>query len=384
MTSGVTVAVVGLGFGADFVPLYLCHPDTERVVLVDPDLARRERVARAYGLDPGVSELQEVLEDPEVDALHLLTPVPTHADLVVAALRAGKHVACAVPMATTLADVDRIIEAQRVSGCRYMMMETAVYAREFGAVEAMLHDGAFGDLTLYRGHHVQNLDGFPSYWQGFPPMHYVTHALAPVLALLDTGVDTVTARGTGRLPEHRRSGGFDNPFPAEVGLFTLRDSDVVADVTMAFFQTARRYVEGFSLYGERCGVEWPVDNVGPLTVFDMAGPPDGGRGNVVHSWDLEPVDVVHGLPEPLRQFVEPSEVLLPGMSEPVHVGAHHGGSHPFLVHEFVRTVVEDRPSAIDVLRAAEWTVPGICAHESAMAGGRLVEVPDYRSEPLAD
>jgi predicted dehydrogenase len=381
MSSRVTVAVVGLGFGADFVPLYLSHPDVERVVPVDPDDVRREWVARSYGLDPGTGELREVLADPEVDAVHLLSPVPTHADLVVAALEAGKHVACAVPMATSLADLDRIIEAERRTGRRYMMMETAVFAREFGAVEALLQDGAFGDLTLYRGYHVQNLDGFPSYWQGFPPMHYVTHALAPVLALLDTGVDTVSARGAGRLPEHRRTGGFDNLFPAEVGLFTLRGSDVVADITMAFFQTARGYVEGFSLYGESCGVEWPADNVGPLTVFDMTDPLPGGRGNVVQSWELEPVDVVHALPEPLRRFVQPTEVLLPGMGRPVHVNAHHGGSHPFLVHEFVRSVVEDRPSAIDARRAAEWTAPGICAHESAMAGGRLVEVPDYRTEP---
>lgn len=379
MTGGLTVAVVGLGFGALFTPIYLSHPDVCRVVLVDPDRERREQVARSFGIDPGVSELHEALAHDDVDAVHILTPVFLHADMVVTALEAGKHVACAVPMATSLEDIDRIIRAQRASGRNYMMMETSVYAREYFAVEDMKRAGEFGALTLYRGYHVQNLDGFPTYWQGYPPMHYITHALAPILALEGTTVANVSARGAGRLPDHRRAGGFDNPFPAEVGLFTLRRSDVLVDITMAFFQTARGYVEGFSLYGENRGVEWPADNVGPLMVFDMTAPPAGGRGNVVHVSEHESADRPEQLPEELRGFVQSSDVLLPGMTEPVHVAAHHGGSHPFLVHEFVRSIVEGRPPFIDVRRAAAWTAPGICAHLSAMDGGRLVDVPDYSS-----
>ena len=100
-------------------------------------------------------------------------------------------------------------------------------------------------------------------------MHYLTHALSPGLALLDTEVATVTARGSGVLTDDRRRGGFDNPFPAEVGLFTLRGSAAIAQVTMAFFQTGRSYYEGFSVYGDRGGVEWPADNDGPLTVYAM-------------------------------------------------------------------------------------------------------------------
>jgi hypothetical protein len=56
----------------------------------------------------------------------------------------------------------------------------------------------------------------------------------------------------------------------------------------------------------------------------------------------------------------------------------HNGSHPHLVHEFIRSIAEGRPPAIDSLTAADWTAPGICAHESAMLGGELVVVPDFR------
>ncbi|MEP6796927.1 MAG: Gfo/Idh/MocA family oxidoreductase, partial [Lapillicoccus sp.] len=335
MTTGLTIAVAGLGFGQDFVPIYLSHPDVERVVLVEPDDGRRKQVAACFALDEGYPEIAQALADPDVDAVHILAPVATHADLTVAALEAGKHVACAVPMATTLEDLDRIIAAQKASGQTYMMMETTVYGREYLVVEEMLAAGAFGDLTLYRGFHIQNLEGFPDYWQGYPPMHYVTHALSPILSLLGTRVESVTCHGAGRLNARFDTGGFGNPYPTEVGLFTLEGSDVLADITMSFFQTARSYIEGFALHGDRRGIEWPIDNEGDLTVFDMYPPHEGDRGNRVETSSLTPRDFPDRLPGPLREFTRPTDVLLPGMSRPERVLAHHGGSHPFLVHEFV-------------------------------------------------
>ena len=207
-------------------------------------------------------------------------------------------------------------------------------------------------------------------------MHYLTHALSPILALLGTSVESVTCHGAGRLAEHRRTGGFDNPYPTEVGLFSLRGRDVLADITMSFSQTARSYVEGFSIYGDRRGVEWPIDNEGPLTVFDMYPPAPDRRGNRVETSSLAVSDVTFALPPPLRQFVRPPKLLLPGMAAPVSVGADHGGSHPFLVHEFVRSIVTGGEPALGPRRSAAWTSPGVCAHRSALEGGARTQVPD--------
>lgn len=375
--NGLTIAVVGLGFGQDFVPIYLSHPMVANVVLVEPDAARRQEVAARFALGDGYADIADALADPVVDALHILAPVLLHADMVVRALEAGKHVACAVPMATSLEDLDRIIAAQERSGKNYMMMETTVYGREYLLVDDLHRQGEFGDLTLYRGFHIQNLDGFPIYWQGYPPMHYITHALSPILSLLDTSVSSVRCLGAGRLPPERMTGGFDNTFPTEVGLFTLRDSDVVADITMSFFQTARSYIEGFALYGERLGIEWPMDNEGDLTLFSMSGPREGARGNRIETSMHSPRDYPERLPESLGRFTRECEVQLPGMPAPVPVGAHHGGSHPFLVHEFVSSIAERRSPLIDARRSAQWTAPGICAHQSALEGGTEIVVPDY-------
>ncbi|CAA9387627.1 MAG: putative NADH-dependent oxidoreductase-possiblyglucose-fructose dependent oxidoreductase [uncultured Propionibacteriaceae bacterium] len=375
--TGISVAVVGLGFGQDFVPIYLAHPDVARVVLVDPDTARLSEVGQRFGISELYPDVAGVLADPTIDAVHVLAPVHLHAELSVATLNAGKHCACAVPMATSLEDIDKIIATQAVTGKNYMMMETAVYGREYLTVEELYRQGEIGTLTLYRGFHIQNLDGYPSYWQGYPPMHYATHALAPALALLDTTAASVQCQGAGRLTPDRTAGNYANPFPTEVGFFRLAGSDALADITMSFFQTARSYLEGFSLYGEHIGIEWPPDNEGELLRFDMSAPAAGIRGNTVKSTTMPARDFPERLPSDLRKFTKAGTVQLPGMPAPARISAHHGGSHPHLVAEFVASIRDGRAPRIDDKRAAEWTAPGICAHESALTGGRTVTIPNY-------
>ena len=58
-------------------------------------------------------------------------------------------------------------------------------------------------------------------------------------------------------------------------------------------------------------------------------------------------------------------------------GGGHGGSHPRPVHEFLSSIVEGRPSFPDLYQSVNWTCAGICAHQSAMRGGKLVKLPVF-------
>lgn len=378
---GIAVAVVGLGFGEDFLPVYLAHPDVHEVAIVDSSERRLEEVGDRYGIRARYTDYEEMLKDARWDAVHVLVPVALHADFAVAALEAGKHCACAVPMGLEIDDLRRVVAAEDASGKRYMMMETAVYGREYRFVRAQLESGRLGALTGYRGFHHQNLDGYPAYWYGYPPMKYVTHTLAPILALTGSTVESVVAHGTGRLTPDRL-GAYDNPFPAERGLFTLRGSDVVAEIAMSFFQVARPYIEGFDVHGDLGSVEWPADHEGPLVVHDLQPleeqrPDTGLRGRRAVTEEVVPGDDVSDLPPELAPFVTEFEVRPADGGESSVRRAEHGGSHPHLVHEFVSAVVEDRPASVDARTAAAWTAPGICAHDSALAGGARVDVPEF-------
>ena len=59
-------------------------------------------------------------------------------------------------------------------------------------------------------------------------------------------------------------------------------------------------------------------------------------------------------------------------------GGGHGGSHPHMIHEFVRAIIEDRKPVVDDIVGAYWTGTGICAHQSAMEGGTVVKVPEFK------
>lgn len=376
MTGRLHVGIVGLRFGLDFLPIYQRHPAVREVSIADSDPARLAEVGDAFGVLRRHDSLDGLLADPDIDAIHLLTPVSFHADQVVATLRAGKHCACAVPMATTLEDLRAIIAAQEASQRQYMMMETSVFAREYFYARERLNAGELGELTFYRGFHLQDLDGYPPYWQGFPPMHYVTHALSPVLALTGAGVSVVRALGSGRLTAERR-GEHDNPFPLEAGLFQIRGHNIVADITMSFFQTARASTEGFSVYGTEAGIESQALYDRPLHVHEFGEVRADGRGREVRVREVEPPDRADLLPSEIAEFTTPTTITpQPGLP-PVHVEAWHGGSHPHLVHEFLDSILSNRRPLIDARTAAAWTAPGICAHQSALNGGQPVDVPDF-------
>jgi len=377
-TNGLRIAVVGLGFGAEFVPIYRHHPAVESVAICDARSDRLARVGDRFGIKQRFADVREVIASPEIDAVHLLSGIPDHADQAVAVLGSGKHCACTVPAATRIEDLFRIVAAERASGKRYMMMETAVYTRPYLYAREQLAQGVFGRLQFLRGAHYQDMEGWPPYWAGLPPMWYATHAVAPLLALAGARAVRVHCFGSGTMREefHRPYG---NPYPIETAIFQLDQPDLAAEVTRSLFQCARPYMESFTVYGEDACYEWQMENEDPLLF--RGGPAVPGQRRDLSVERPVPPDHADRLPPAVgrftRQFVygTSTDETHPSF---VQGGGHHG-SHPHLVHELVRAIVEDRPTAIDAVTAADWTAAGICAHDSAMRGGSEVEVPAFAS-----
>jgi predicted dehydrogenase len=371
--AGLGVAVVGLEFGKEFVPIYRDHPSVDSVAIAEPRQSVREAAAEAFGIERVYDSLDDVLGDPSIDAVHIVTGLPDHAAHVVAALDAGKHVACTVPMALTFDDIQRIVDAQARSGANYMMMETAVFTREYLYAEKLVRSGSLGEIGYARGTHFQDMTEWPSYWKGLPPMFYATHAVAPILQLLDTRASTVQAIGGGRLaPENQ--GTYDNVFPIESALVQVEGRSTAVEVTRSLFQIARPYTESFSIYGDRQGFEWPQrEGAEPPLLYTM-GDVSSGRGRPIKVERVDVPDRADLLPEPIRRYTR-------RFADEGHrsflQGGGHGGSHPHLVHEFISSIVEGRPPAVDHQRAANWTATGLAAHASAVAGGGPVAIPGF-------
>jgi predicted dehydrogenase len=366
MSKKIRVAIVGLGFGAEFIPIYQRHPDAVMAAICQRNEEKLKAVGDAFAIEKRYADYDDLLNDPDIDAVHINTPIQSHAEQSIKALRAGKHVACTVPMATTVEECRQIVEAVEETGLTYMMMETVIYSREFLFVKEMADKGELGKIQFLRASHQQEMAGWPGYWEGLPPMHYATHCVGPVLALAKTDAEYVSCFGSGTIDENLISK-YGSPFAIETCHIKCRNSDLSAEVTRSLFNTARQYRESFDVYGSKKSFEW--------TQIEHEQP-------VIHTGE-EPSrvtvpDYAHLLPEEIQSFTTGGVY---DASSNQHLsfiqGSGHGGSHPHLVHEFLRALVENRAPFPDARQSANITCVGILAHESAMQGGKILPLPEF-------
>src|SRR5690349_23154996 len=199
MAKKINIAVVGLGFGAEFIPIYQRHPHANLYAVCQRNPEKLKQIADRYKIEKRYTSYEELLKDPNIDAVHINTPIPNHGQQSIKALKAGKHVACTVPMATTVEECEEIVRLTHEKNLTYMMMETVVYAREFLFMKELYEKGELGKVQFIKASHQQDMDGWPNYWPGLPPMYYATHCVGPVLGLARTEAEYVSCFGSGTI-----------------------------------------------------------------------------------------------------------------------------------------------------------------------------------------
>jgi predicted dehydrogenase len=367
----IRTALVGLGFGAEFIPIHKRHPHADLVAICQRSPEKLDQIGQAHGVERRYTSYSDLLKDREIDAVHINSPIPDHAAMSIAALEAGKHVMCTVPMATSVEDCKRIVDLVAKTGLKYMMAETVVYAREFLFIKQLADRGDLGKIQFVQASHQQDMDGWPNYWPGLPPMHYATHCVGPCLALERKDAEEVSCFGSGRIREELIKH-YGSPFAIESAHVKLCDSDVVARVIRSLFDTARQYRESFDVYGSKASFEWQLcEHEQPVLHTAKKPEPEIPRRIPVP-------DFAHLLPEPIRRFTTGGVY---DADDHQHLsftqGGGHGGSHPHLVHEFVTALVEGRDPYPNAKQSANWTCTGILAHESAMLGGVIKKLPEW-------
>jgi predicted dehydrogenase len=328
-------------------------------------------VGDKHGVEMRFTDYEEMLKDPEIDAVHINTPIPNHAEQSIAALKAGKHVACTVPMATSVEDCLEIICLIEETGLKYMMMETVVYSREFLFVKKLYEDGELGKLQFLQASHQQDMDGWPGYWPGLPPMYYATHCVGPVLGLPRLDAEYVSCFPSGTIREEMHHY-YNSPFAVETTHIKMRHSDLSARIIRSLFDVSRQYRESIDVYGLKKSVEWPLVEGEPLVVHTAKKPEPEIPEKVACP------DFGHLLPQEIAPFT--LRGVYSGEEGEKHLsfaqGAGHGGSHPHLAHEFVEALIQDRDPWPNSKQSANWTCTGILAHQSALKGGEIVHLPE--------
>ena len=364
----IRIGIAGGRFGASFQ--WHEHPHCTVAAVTDLHADRRARLQQVYGCDKAYPSLEEMVKDPELDAIGIFTDGPLHVQHAALCMAHGKHVISAVPacmghsVQEGLDQAGQLLDAVQKSGLSYMMAETSYWQQTTISVRKLYQEGKLGEIFMSESDYLhpglKELYGTaeqPTWRHGVPPMFYPTHCTAHLLSLTGERLTEVACHGWGNDDPICQSNAFTNPFWNETAHFKTN---------LGHPFRLRVWWEGPFWGGEMAtwhGTKMAVIRTGDTYQFseaqeaDDAGyahmKPQHGRLEATAWWQTDL------LPEPLRH------------------DSGHQGSHTFITHEFIDALVSERRPAVDVYEALSYTVPGIVAHDSALRGGELLPIPQF-------
>jgi predicted dehydrogenase len=304
----------------------------------------------------------------DIDIVVVASGAPDHSVHTCQALEAGKHVLSEVPCDVSMAACKEIVRAVRRSGRKYMLAENCCYWGYIREYRRQVAAGRIGDVLYAEGEYLHSIPELmytnPRIAAGAPmaevaqhpdtcytwratlhPINYLTHDLGPILDILEDRCVSVSCLATP--PAY----GLGFAPAAEVAIFRTARNRVIK--ILCAFSLPRPAHHYFMLMGTRGSIESPR-GVAPPEHLLFAD------GENMTSWSRMAWDT--------RLLTGPREAWASG----------HGGADWHISREFLDCILNDTPAPIDVYRAMDYTVPGVCAVESAAKGGAAVEIPDLR------
>jgi predicted dehydrogenase len=323
----------------------------------------------------------------DLDALVIITQHWLHAPQCVQAMEAGKHVYSAVPVITipggeeTLEWCDRLVQTCRRTGRHYLLGETSYYHAGAMFCRRQAARGAFGDFIYSEGEYLHSFDSpccdlrdvirhrlasrAGHEWQAIleryrqrgateGPMHYPTHSVSGPMSVMRAHAVKVCAWGN---PPHTADPYFDTklfPLSNETALFRMSNGTTLRICEHRECSIIR---ETFRVYGTQGS-------------FENDSWCEKERWRKLGEEEMR---------DPLPPEVHAAFAARPGAGRDVYGG--HGGSHAYLVHEFVDALAHGRRPAINVWEAVRYMAAGVTAHQSALRDGEILPVPDWGDAP---
>jgi predicted dehydrogenase len=388
------VAVIGAGqFSSSFIHLFQAHPMVQEVGLVEPNHERRASIAAKFNIEKSFDSLEK-LWDSDFNAVAIFTPRWTHAQIALEALNNGRHVYTAVPMGITQDEITQLVDVASKTKLTYFMAETSYYYPAVVFSRQKFASGEMGSFVYGEGEYLHDMShGFTDAyaanggdeWKAtaiFPPMLYSTHSVSTILSVTGAQATSVTCLG---MKDTTDDGIFDskvskwgNDQSNQIALFRTSDGGVMriaelrrvgtapleSTVRMSIFGTEGSFEQqvGYASWATKNSFDIITDEIGtfsdvenPYSLRSDYIPPNKWDGGFAH---------VHDRSQLPKEFI--------GLSN------GHGGSHQFMVDDFVMDAAGERKAPMDVFDAARFTMPGILAHQSAQMSGHNLEIPQFK------
>ncbi len=404
MNKKIRICFIGCGsFCKNFVPLFQAHPAVEYVGVCDLIPERAKEYDEKFHVDKIYDSFEQVLEAPEINTVAIFTQRHLHGPMTIAALKAGKNVYSAVPMASKIEEIEEIVELVGKTRLTYSMGETGHYRPCSIFCRQKTVSGEMGDMVYAEAQYNHDMIHFYKPYQhsggenwrqvaGLPPMLYPTHSTAMVLSAAGSYVKKLAAFGYEEKQDADIFGRegvnlWNNPYSNTSALMKLANGAIarISENRRLAWYAPMSYITCFHgtkgsyecsmaqhsyvrLPSEKAVYEDVSELLNPRELTKHRNDPDFGERFVNGAWsnDRAPIQNIERIPKELWDL--PSG---------------HQGTHHYMVDDFCRAFVTGKLSPTNAWRAAQYNLPGLIAHESAMAGGRVMDVP-YLGEPPAD
>ena len=407
MKEKMRIAVIGCGrFAKNFVLLFKNHPVVEKVWVCDLKKERAEEYSKAYNVEI-MPSFEEALSRKDVNAVAIFTCRYQHGPMVIKALKAGKHVYSSVPCSIDVNDFFEIAKLVKETRLTYSMGETGFYRAPAIFCRQEFEKGTFGKFVYGEAqynHDIRNMEeSFKSSggdrWKeyaGIPPFFYPSHSTAMVLsAMPGVYAKRVTAMGFKGSPRTDIYGVdgqnlYNNPFSAESMLLELSNGGIarISENRCVAWSNPATYISQY--YGTEGCYEfsvarhtqslWNAQGEGPINLVDVTKElqPASVYDLINTDYDLAIKSIGEGAGYYETSPVQPTH-RLPKEYENIHNG--HNGTHHFLIDEFCKACYTGKLSPTNIWAAARYNIPGLTAHESAMNGGKVMDVIDLGNPP---
>ena len=402
MKEKIRIGFAGCGqFCRKFVPLFQAHPAVEYVALTDKFIERCHDYDREFHVDKIFNNFDEMIASSEINTVAIFTQRDLHGQMAIAALKAGKHVYSAVPMALDIEEIKEIVRLAGETGLTYSMGETGIYRPAAIYCRQQYATGEMGDMVYAEAqynHDMKRLYDVFKYtegdqWKkmaGLPPLLYPTHSTSMVLSAARAHAVKVAAFGYEDNMDTDIFGDgmnyWDNPFSNTAMLLKLSNGGVarISENRRIAWKVPETYITSFN--GTKASYECSLmqhsyiamDEQGDVTytdVSDMLNPTELTKHKGEENFLQNAVNGMWSEGEAPIQITK----RLPMEFEAIETG--HAGTHKFMVDDFCQAYVTGKLSPTNAWQAARYNIPGLTAHQSALQGGKVMDVHDCGNPP---
>lgn len=403
MKKKLRICFVGCGqFARHFVPLFQHHPACEFVAVCDKFRERAEDYMEKFKVDKIFDTFDDVINFDEINAIAIFSQRDQHGYMAIEALKHGKNVYSAVPMALKIDEIKEIVRLVGETGLTYSMGETGIYRPASIFCRQKYKQGEFGKLVYAEAqynHDMLRLYGTFQYtegdlWRkmaGLPPFFYPTHSTSMVLSATKAHAVKVSAFGyeDDRDPEifGKDKNWWDNPFSNASMLLKMSDNSIVriSENRRIAWHVPETYITSFNgtdasyecsiaqhsfvkmhTDGKTFDFEDVSDILNPIEVTKHKNEPDFTKKVFDGNWSTgeAPIQITKRLPK-----------------EYENLSTGHAGTHKFMIDDFCQAYMTDKLSPTNAWQAARYNIPGLTAHECAMKGGATMDVYDCGNPP---